>query len=257
MLLKTVDRQGVKRAYVRHDGRDKTRVTIMLAWDSNGRLVRPMFVFKGKPGNAKSESKLKPLYEKFGHRAEFVVEPKATVTKSTFLKYLNRCAGSHIHQWRYRYPIIHYDAAPGHGFRASTGDYDPDIEAFVTNCGLTHAPPQKMEVPRNYTGQAQFGDLFAHRPLKQGLRVRQAKRRCQKALEVMEHVQHTDAIPSFLEDAPTARLTFVEDVFAVLDTPTFSPERIRAATKACGLTNKLDGSEDHLVTLGKQIYNTC
>jgi len=69
VLLRTVDVVGVKRAFVRHDGRDKERVTVILGFDSEGRMLRVMFIFKGKPGKEKSERKLHELRVKYGYRA--------------------------------------------------------------------------------------------------------------------------------------------------------------------------------------------
>lgn len=142
LLLETLEEVGVKRAHVRHDGRDKTRVTVKLAWSSLGHLLRIMFIFKGVPESDQSLRKLAPLIEKFGHRATFALASSATANTNTTRQFMHDCVDPYIRQHQLKYPIIFYDAFPGHGYNTHTGEYNPQLENYVNKLGVTGFPPQ-------------------------------------------------------------------------------------------------------------------
>jgi hypothetical protein len=263
LLLRTVDDIGTKRSHVRHDGRDKTRVSLVLAFSSLGHMLLPMFIIKGKPDSAISLKKLDPLIAKFGDRALFALALRATATTSTTRRFLEESVGEYTRRHGVKYPIIHYDAFPGHGYNSHSGEYDPALENFVNRVGLPTAPPQVAHVPANHTGKVQFGDVIMHRPLKAALRKMEATQRVNKALAILKCAESGAAGEKAMEKMdltfhmtePQARMAFVENVMAILYGPTFPSQLIINGFKSCGISNSLDGSEANLVTVGSQIFN--
>lgn len=82
-------------------------------------------------------------------------------------------------------------------------------------------------------------------------------KRVEKARSLLESVKlgTVNLRDEFHESEPEARESFVKNVLEVLDSDAFAPEKMQNGFKACGITTKLDGSEDHLVTVGKQLHN--
>ena len=74
--------------------------------------------------------------------------------------------------------------------------------------------------------------------------------RVEKARKIMSALPRGafDLRDQFHESEPEARLSFVKNVFEVLDGGAFSLDKMRDGFKACGISSKLDGLEDLLAS---------
>lgn len=246
----TLNPKGQLRAYVAHDGRDKERVTVVLAFSSLGHLLPRMYIFKGNPESNQSWSKLDNIYFAFGSKVLLALTPSGFATMSTSMQYLSAVVARYTRGHNLKHTIVGWDAFSGHGMNNRTKTQNLDMYQHAQALGLDLA-----YIPGGVSAYGNVGDSHFHRTFKHGIAMKYAEHRLRLAEEFLSGNTNAATTPDFSMSESEARLWIVQACEEVLSGPEFSQDKIQKAFLENGLVNDLFGSQEEQIRVVHQIYN--
>jgi hypothetical protein len=250
-----LDSANVLRSFIHLTGKDKDNITVNTGYSSKGLRFRSQFIFKGVPDNPLSWAKLKPIFDEFGDSIMIEMTKSGKANRRTTMSFLaeisrvSRNAGI-------KHTIVALDAYGGHGYNNVSKEFEVD---FYDQCAALGITPQAVRA--GLTSFLNYNDAIVHRPMRVGLAKYESDRRLKVAKELLARsdangeLESEDIRLAFSLNESQHRLNIVRGVTYALQMPACDPTKAAHGFKVLGLSCALDGSEDSLITVHKQVWN--
>ena len=218
----TIYRCGSKEVVICGTGAHKRRFTITLACTASGEMLTPFVTFK-----AKTDHCLKKIVYK---ESEIIVttQDNGWMDHSLMMKWIQKVL------WKYtkgRHALLVLDAFKGHT--------KEDVLAKLSEKNITY-----MVIPGGCTSKLQPLDVSLNIPFKSYIRGAWEE----FIVKAVEQGTRMDA------SIPTASKTeIVQWIQAANDCLNAQPDMIKKSFLVCGISNKLDGSENHMIRMQEEL----
>jgi hypothetical protein len=218
----TIDVRGKKEVLIRGTGAHKRHFTVTLACTAAGEMLKPFITFK-----AKTDRTLKKVSFR---EADVVVttQAKGWMDSQLMLKWIQKVLVKHT---KGQHALLVFDTFRGH--------LTADVQAKLAKNNILY-----MAIPGGCTSKIQPLDVCLNKPFKSYIR---------GAWEqyMMQQAQGTT---SGYTSIPTASKTDVVQWVVEANSCLHSQsDMVKKAFLVCGISNNLDGSENHLVRVSEEL----
>ena len=215
----TIAKTGAREVRVRGTKGGKKRVTFVVTCSAAGQMLKPMVVFKGKTARS-----LKTVTQRSD--IAIVHQKKAWMDSCLMLKWIKEVLLKHTKK---QHCLLVFDSFKAH----LTDDV---LQA------LERANASVVVLPGGCTSKAQPVDVSLNRPIKDTVR------------GLWEEFMTSNMAHGSVSEAPAPTkndvVEWIVRAHALLDS---QPQCVAKSFKVCGISNKLDGSENALIHCAKEL----
>jgi hypothetical protein len=219
---RTVNKKGVREVRVRGTTGGKKCVTFVVACASDGKMLKPMVIVKGKTSKSIKNIQYSSKEVCVAHQNNAWMDNRLMCTwiKEVLVKYT-----------KHKHCLLVFDSFRGHLME--------DVSTALNKANVT-----TVVIPGGCTSKVQPIDVCLHRPIKDMVRGQWEEYMLQATAQ-----SSSMSIPS---PSKTDIVNWIVQANSMLNT---RDDCVRQSFKVCGISNLLDGSENGIIRCVKELPN--
>jgi hypothetical protein len=219
----TVAKKGDRQVRIRGTGSDKRRISVVLTATASGTMLKPLIIFKGKTARSikgvQVPSTVAVAYQKKGYMGTM-----------TMMLWIKQVLSKHT---ELRHHLLVFDAFSAH--------LTDEVTAMLAGKNI-----QTAVIPGGCTSKIQPLDVSLNKPFKAIVK---------QQWEQYMHENADTATTSNGKISPPTKSNLVGWVHEANNHLNGQKDAIVKAFKVCGISNALDGSENHFINCTKELVD--